>query len=867
MAGSSARSKSFSSRNQTGSRFSKRQGAIGSAASATIESLESRRLLTVAPILTATGAPTAIEGQDYVLTLNAPAGVNLTSWTIDWGDGTIALSDLQTVPGVTSSVSHTYADATTAYHVTATALAADGITVYPVNSGGGVANGALDPAFGVAGKRIVAGRTANAVAVQADGKILVVNTGVVGIIGGFGVTRFNADGTLDDGSVTDSTPSDSFGTGGTVITMFGTQSAVPNAIAVQSDGMIVVAGAEILNGIPHVAVVRYAPNGTLDGTFGNAGIFTQLLIPGNANGAAIKSVIIDNNAAGPNFRKIVIGGVSGPIGIDGSSNHELFVGRLNANGTIDNKFGSLVPPPDPLQIPAVNVYTGYTVIPGSTSDQGGAIALQADDKIIVVGRNLDHASIIRLTVNGSLDTDFNTTGRVAVTGAGSLGIGSFNAVAVDAGKNIVAAGLISDGSGNDQWTVMRFDSAGGSPETFATVLPSYDRVPPSTTTVSSPSSIAIQLDGKILVSGSTNINLTTSGFATVRYTAAGKADTTFGTAGAVVTNFGGVDDIANAMVLLPGGQVIVAGGATLGGTPSLILQQFGITASATPVTVLVAEVDPTVTLINVPVNSPEGASISASASIIDFTPANLTSTWAVTKNGTPFTAGTGTAISFVPTDNGTYVLTFTTSDVGGVPAVASATINVTNVAPTASVTADAIGAIGVRGQNRHIHIPVATDPSSVDTAAGFAYTVSWGDGTTTPIARTTLASDPGHIYQSDGNYQITVTATDKDNGISAAVALNLAITPVALEGTTLAIGGLTAYDVFIITQSNTGGVSTIRVIDDFLLKYRLSASLFTRIDIYQATDAGTFVSSNVTVPVYLVDANGTVIATIHAANP
>ncbi len=839
MAGSSVRSKSFSSRNQTRSRFSKRQGAIGSAASATIESLESRRLLTVAPILTATGAPTAIEGQDYVLTLNAPAGVNLTSWTIDWGDGTIASPDITTVQGTPPSVPHKYADATTAYHVTATALAADGITVYPVNSGAGVANGALDQAFGVGGKLIVAGKAANAVAVQADGKILVANASV----SGFALTRYNADGTLD-----------TFGTGGTVTTSFGGFSAVPHAITIQSDGKIVVAGTSFF-GANQVAVARYNIDGSLDTSFGNSatpdGKFVFRFVSPNSDGGLVKSVVIDNNP-GLNQGKILLGGMTGPDSIVIGQNREMFVGRLNANGTADTGFGA----PD-----------GFAVYPGTISDQGGAIALQIDDKIVVVGQNLNLASIIRFNANGSLDTGFNVTGRVATTG-----IGSFSSVAVDAGGNIVAAGLIDDISGNSQWTVIRVGPMGTAAVTFSPVLPLYNRTV-SLSPVATPTSLVIQSDGKILVSGTTDSNGATGDFATVRYITDGSADTTFGTeasvvkSGAVVTSFGGANDAANAMVVLPDGRILVAGGTTLSGVESLILQQFGITASATPVTVLVAEVDPTVTLINVPVNSPEGASISASASIIDFTPANLTSTWAVTKNGTPFTAGTGTAISFVPTDNGTYVLTFTTSDVGGVPAVASATINVTNVAPTASVTTDSIGAIGVRGQNRHIHIPVATDPSSVDTAAGFAYTVSWGDGTTSQIAQTTLASDPGHIYQSDGNYQITVTATDKDNGISAAVLLNLAITPVALEGTTLAIGGLTAYDVLIITQSNTGGVRTIRVIDDFLLKYRLSESLFTRIDIYQATDDGTFVSSNVTDPVYLVDANGTVIATIHAANP
>ena len=389
--------------------------------------------------------------------------------------------------------------------------------------------------------------------------------------------------------------------------------------------------------------------------------------------------------------------------------------------------------------------------------------------------------------------------------------------------------------------------------------------------VATPSSIAIQTDGKILVTGSTDGNGGSSDFATVRYNADGSPDITFGTGGAVVTDFRTPSstssiDTANAMVLLPGGRILVAGGTDAGGGTSLVLEQFGLTASATPVSVFVSDVAPVVTLSSIPANSPEGVAISASASIVDFAaPADLSNTWAVTKDGLPFALGTGTAISFVPSDNGSYTLTFTSFDSSGFAGTASSTINVTNVAPTASVTADTIGAIGVRGQNRKIHIPVATDPSSVDTAAGFSYIVNWGDGTTSQIAQTTAASDPSHIYKYDGNYSITVTATDKDNAPSAAATLNMAITPVALEGNILAIGGLTRDDLILITQTGSSTGKIIHVSVDFLLNYNLNESLFKEIDVYQSDDEGTFVARNVTDGVYLVDAYGTIIETIHAA--
>ena len=154
-----------------------------------------------------------------------------------------------------------------------------------------------------------------------------------------------------------------------------------------------------------------------------------------------------------------------------------------------------------------------------------------------------------------------------------------------------------------------------------------------------------------------------------------------------------------------------------------------------------------------------------------------------------------------------------------------------------------------------------------DTAAGFTYTINWGDGSAAQVVAPGGSPNPGHVYKTLGNFKVSVTATDKDGGVSTAAAQTIAITPIALEGTTLAIGGLTADDLIFITQNNAGGSKNLYVSDDLLLNYKLKEALFTRVDVYQRDDDGVFVAQNVSDAVYLVDANGNIMQTLHAAKP
>ena len=132
--------------------------------------------------------------------------------------------------------------------------------------------GSLDHTFGADGKVTTAwtiGGTArdsriNDVARQPDGKIVAVGYVNNGSNKDFAIARYNADGSLDG----------SFGTGGLVYTDISGHDEA-RAVAIQSDGKIVVAGLATVGGGFDFAAARYRPNGALDTSFSGDGKATH----------------------------------------------------------------------------------------------------------------------------------------------------------------------------------------------------------------------------------------------------------------------------------------------------------------------------------------------------------------------------------------------------------------------------------------------------------------------------------------------------------------------------------------------------------------------------------------------------------------
>ena len=210
-------------------------------------------------------------------------------------------------------------------------------------------NGALDTGFGTRGKVTtdVAGFGFNeltALAVQGDGKLVAAGFTIIDDFD-FALVRYTPNGTLDQG----------FGIGGKVTTHFSSDD-IALALALQSDGKIVVAGMADSD-IPDFALARYTSNGFLDPTFGEGGRVTTHFPEHGFSFATALAVQNDG--------KLVAAGVAGLTGGD----RDFAVARYNPSGCLDVGFG-----------------TGGTLTTDfSGSDSAFAVALQSDGKIVAAG--------------------------------------------------------------------------------------------------------------------------------------------------------------------------------------------------------------------------------------------------------------------------------------------------------------------------------------------------------------------------------------------------------------------------------------------------------------------------------------------------
>jgi uncharacterized delta-60 repeat protein len=148
-----------------------------------------------------------------------------------------------------------------------------------------------------------------------------------------------------------------------VITDIGSSTNFANAIVVQPDDKIVVAGHAFVNfsaDTSDITLTRYGVDGTLDATFGSGGIvITNLGAFDNALGIALQTIAAD--------LKIVVSGNTGSGGMP-----RVVVLRYNSNGTLDSTFGSN------------GVVTTSGVGPSNISS-GNAVAVQSDGSIVVAG--------------------------------------------------------------------------------------------------------------------------------------------------------------------------------------------------------------------------------------------------------------------------------------------------------------------------------------------------------------------------------------------------------------------------------------------------------------------------------------------------
>jgi uncharacterized delta-60 repeat protein len=246
-------------------------------------------------------------------------------------------------------------------------------------------DGSLDTSFGDAGWVITdffgEYDMAHDIAIQADGKIVVAGSANKsnGTRSFMALARYNTDGSLDAG----------FGIGGKSTTESCPFYLTANAMAIQPDGKIVLAGNAQMITFSNFAVARFNTDGNLERTFGSGGVMSTDFMGGHDEAADL--------ALQPDGKIVLAGFASNRSG----STSDFAVARYNSNGHLDRDFGT--------NGRAVADFFGDFEI-------GNAMALLPDGRIVLVGyaliseNNSDFATAV-FTSGGELDTTFGQSGR------------------------------------------------------------------------------------------------------------------------------------------------------------------------------------------------------------------------------------------------------------------------------------------------------------------------------------------------------------------------------------------------------------------------------------------------------------------------
>ena len=285
------------------------------------------------------------------------------------------------------------------------------------------ANGRLDTGFGNGGTVTTAigkGSAAEALLLEPDGKLVAAGSSGLGANSRFALARYDANGRLDP----------SFGNGGTVTTAIG-KGAVAQAVLLQPDGKLVVAGSSGTSPHSRFALARYDANGRLDPGFGNGGTVTTAI----GSDAVAQALVLQPDGS------LVAAGRAGHLHA-----FTFALVRYRANGRLDPGFAAVTTP---------------------IGDSAGAAALvlQPDGKLVAAGSAFsggdiysgrDTFALARYDGSGHLDAGFGS-GGIATTTIGKQS-GAAALVLQPDGK-LVAAGYSGDGR-NFTFALARYDASG-----------------------------------------------------------------------------------------------------------------------------------------------------------------------------------------------------------------------------------------------------------------------------------------------------------------------------------------------------------------------------------------------------------------------
>jgi uncharacterized delta-60 repeat protein len=370
------------------------------------------------------------------------------------------------------------------------------------------------------------------IAVQPDRKIVVA---IDSPRGDLLLARYKPNGSLDP----------SFGTGGVAEPQLSFY-AYPRAVALQSDGKIIVAGVSQPS-VPGAfaggafILARFNPDGSLDTTFGTQGITNTVIPapPGTFSDASATAVAVLRGG-----EILAAGGVgfSGP-NIDPLQGPGSFaLARYTPDGSLDPTFGD-----------GGIVQTSFI-----GEDTVVGIAVQPDGKIVASGTgglwghgaDIETIALARYEPDGSLDPAFGRAGKVTTPTKFSVFGGPTTLdggpPTLQHGKIVIAAS--HSGETSSFLVIVRYDGSGRLDSTFG--KHGFAKIRGVTAGIThglrTPSAVFTQHDGKILIAAANSV---------IRLQPNGQLDPSFGRGGIV-----SIKDRISTLALQAGRKILVGGG-------------------------------------------------------------------------------------------------------------------------------------------------------------------------------------------------------------------------------------------------------------------------------------------------------------------
>jgi uncharacterized delta-60 repeat protein len=218
--------------------------------------------------------------------------------------------------------------------------------------------------------------------------------------------------------------------------------------------------------------------------------------------------------------------------------------------------------------------TGKVVTDFGPRDGAADVAIQYDGKIVVAGGDSGGQQSIHLArynLDGTLDNTFGSGGKVT-TDFFSGGVDSAEAIALQMDGKIVVTGT----AGGNGFSVIRYNSNGTLDSTFGQGGLAFAK---ALGVQGKFNDVSIADDGKIVLVGEQNLQATHHDFVVTRLNPNGSLDLTFGNGGSVTTDFG-LDEGAYAVTLQDNGKIVVSGTASIAtGGHNFALARYNVNGS------------------------------------------------------------------------------------------------------------------------------------------------------------------------------------------------------------------------------------------------------------------------------------------------